>query len=339
MNCFVIQGTMQILAQPTPTVGVATDALHQELKSVLTVASQKDPVVTDMTILSYLGNSANDAVIFLTDVANKNNPNVGPIEAVTNESPSEGKSSVGFVFAVVIPLMLLLLGSIFLVKRRTRIMNGVNAFQSWEDYDPTTNVLKGTGDPPDSFHDGLYHYMHHGQQKYLSTRCALCLETKRNISSAMYTAALKCNTSTSTLGNILPKQYPTSKDEDDDFDEEYQITRAKSDMRLGQYHMGMDVHVCQSATCVRCANMERYEPSFVPTGIVRFQNQKQQDSHVEEDDDNSSLSSSQTPTSGNSTNDNQSFDTKSTFQNNVCIPTIPSKSDGQRRWYSGRGKQ
>jgi hypothetical protein len=340
LNCFVMKGTMQILAHPTSTVSLAIDAIQNELQNVVTIASQKDPTVTGVTVLSYLGNSADEAAIFLADLTNKNDNDFGPIVAVTNESPSEGKSPVGFVFAVGIPLCLALLGSIFLIKRRSRMINGVNAFQSWEDYDPTTNVLKGTGDPPDSYHDGLYHYMHHGRQKYLSTRCALCLETKRNISSAMYTAALKCPTSTSTFGNIIPKQYPNSKDEEYEDDEANQIAQARSDMRLGQYHMGIDVHVCQSATCIRCSNVVNHEPTFVPTGIVRYtRKDEEQDSNNEDDDDNSSLSSSQTPTSGNSTDDNQSFETKSTYQRNICtpVPQSPPKRGGQRRWYGSQG--
>jgi hypothetical protein len=291
-----------------------------------------------MIILSYLGNTAEDAVIFLANLSKKNDPPVGSIEQVTDESPSEKKSPVAFVFVVGVPLFLALILSMYVVRRRSSGKNGMNTIQSWEEYDPNANVVRGTGDPPDSFHDGLYHYMNHGQQQYLSTRCTLCLETRRNIGSGMYAEALKCNTEISTLGDVLPKQYRNKKldshDEEDDDDEAYQLARARSDMKLGQYHMGMDVHICQSATCARC--MANQAPMFVPTGIVRYSKNKgvQQNSINEYDDDNSSLSS-ETPTSRNSGEDNQSYETKSTFNRDVCtpIPVLSASTKKGRRWY------
>ena len=338
-----MKGSMQILAQPTSTATAATYALQKELQSATTTISNEIPMYSDMVVLSYLGNTAEDAVIFLASLSKKNNPAVGSIETVTNESPSEKKSPVAFVFVVGVPLLLALFLSMYVVRRRSLDKHGMNTIQSWEEYDPSTNILKGTGDPPDSYHDGLYHYMKHGQQQYLSTRCTLCLETRRNINSGMYTEALKCNTGISTLDKILPKQYRNKKstgnslDEEYDDDEAYQLARARSDMKLGQYHMGMDVHVCQSATCVRC--MANQAPMFVPTGIIRYAKNKglapPQNSINEYDDDNSSLSS-ETPTSRNSADDNQSYDTKSTFNRDVCTPMpFPRSSPKKgRRWNS-----
>ena len=333
---------MQILSQPASAATVATFALHKELKSAITIASKETSMNNEIHILSYLGNTAEDAAFFLTDLSKKNDPPVGSIEEVSNESPSQNKSPVAFVFAVGIPLFLALIISMFLIRRRSIGKHGMNAIQSWEEYDPTANILKGTGDPPDSFHDGVYHYMNRGRQQYLSTRCTLCLETRRNIGSQMYAEALKCNTSMSSIAKILPKQYRTEgvdRNEDEcDNDEAYRLARARSDMKLGQHHMGIDVHACQSATCVRC--MANLEPMFVPTGIVRYPTNKhlqaRQNSANEYDDDNSSLSSSQTPTSGNSAEDNQSYETKSTFNRDVCTPLpLPRSSPKKvRRWYS-----
>lgn len=331
---------MQILSQSISTAAVATYALQKELQSAITLASKETSMIEGITLLSYLGSTTEDAVAFLASLSRKNDPTVGSIVEVTSESPSENKSPALFVFAVGMPLVLVAILSMFLIKRRASRKNEVNAIQSWEEYDPTTNVLKGTGDPPDSFHDGLYHYMKHGQQQYLSTRCTLCLETRRNIYSGVYAEALKFSTSGSTFDNILPKQYRKKNfDNNDEEDEAYQLARARSNMKLGQYHMGMDVHVCQSATCARC--MANQAPMFVPTGIVRYAKSKgtqpQQNSSNDYVDDNSSLSSSESPTSRNSVDDNQSYETKSTFNRDVCtplpIPISPPKRKG-RRWYS-----
>jgi hypothetical protein len=339
LNCFVMKGTMQILSQSVSTATLATYALQNELQNAISIASKEASMIEGINLLSYLGNTAEDAVDFLASLVKKNDPTAGSIVEETSESPSENKSPVVFVFAVGMPLFLAVILSMFLIRRNSLRKNDLNALQSWEEYDPTANVLKGTGDPPDSFHDGLYHYMKHGQQQYLSTRCTLCLETRRNINSGMYAEALKFSTSASTLGNMLPKQYRRKGfDNDDEEDEAYQLARARSNMKLGQYHMGMDVHICQSATCARC--MANQAPMFVPTGIVRYDKSKgtqpQQNSTNEYVDDNSSLSSSEAPTSRNSADDNQSYETKSTFNRDVCtplpIPISPPKKG--RRWYS-----
>jgi hypothetical protein len=328
---------------------MAKYALHQELHSAITAISKGDPMYNDMIILSYLGNTVDDTVAFLTSLSKTNDPSVGSIEVVTNESPSEEKSPIAFVVAIGVPLLLAIILSMYVVRRSLQKKNGMNQFQSWEEYDPAANIVRGTGDPPDSFHDGLYHYMNHGQQRYLSTQCTLCLETRRNIGSRMYAEALKCSSGTSSLGNILPKMYRNKKVgsngevNDDDHDEAYQLARAKSDMKLGQYHMGMDVHVCQSATCTRC--MANQAPMFVPTGIIRYKNnqglqsrQFNSTTNEYEGDSSSSLSSSATPASRFSGEDNQSYETKSTMHRNICtpvpVPTLPPNTKYRRSRYS-----
>jgi hypothetical protein len=345
-NCFVMKGTMQILAQAASTTSLATSAMQKELQNAMTQISKQDSSLSDIMILSYLGNTAEDAAIFIGELANAGNTNVGSIETVTNGSPSERKSPVGLVFAIFLPLVVILLLSMLLIKRRSKVKNAFgNEVQSWEEYDPSNNMIRGTGDPPDSYHDGLYHYMNLGTQKYLSTRCTLCLETKRNISSGPYLAALKCNTSTSNLANIVSSQYrnddwnANDNDEMDGKDEAYQMARARSDMKLGQQHMGMDVHVCQSSTCVRC--MANQAPLFVPTGIIRYPKKKaiqeQPKSGTANYIDNSSLSSSvETPSSGNSVEDNHSFETKSTYERDACTryPEPRQSPKRGRRWYN-----
>jgi hypothetical protein len=92
-------------------------------------------------------------------------------------------------------------------------------------------VLVGTGDPPGSFHGGLYHYMADGT-RYLSTNCEGCLETRRN---SFYTD--------NNLGSIP---------EDREYEEDILITANSKD--LGGKAATMDVHRCGSATCKRCAH-------------------------------------------------------------------------------------
>ena len=93
-------------------------ALDKELQNAITTISKEDPKYNDMIVLSYLGNSAEDAVIFLASLSKKNDPTIGSIVQVTSES-KERKSPVAFVFVVGVPLFLAMILSMYVVRRHS----------------------------------------------------------------------------------------------------------------------------------------------------------------------------------------------------------------------------
>jgi hypothetical protein len=316
------------------TIIVAVSAIQTELKNVITsiataattdvdVAST-DPAIEDIQFLSYLGNNEQEASTFLSNM--DDSKGVGFDTIHDSESPQEkSTSAVGFAFAIGIPIVLAIIGSLFFAKRRRTsiILPNQNVLQSWEEYDPSNNIVKGTGDPPDSYHDGLYHYMFHGQ-KYLSTRCALCLETKRN--SQLNANALRGVGSAATEDNYIVSGTSQQRGQGDDNDEDntHRIVNVTSNLRLGQRHMGMDVHVCNSATCMRCFQASQQQPMFVPTGVVKHR----QDSQDNISSSSSSLSSASSELPQNNSIDNydiESHGTKSTYSEHVRSPAPPRR--------------
>lgn len=261
-DCRVIQGSFQMLGQPKSTIAIATTAIQMEVEQViihLTTTSNSNAALEGVQIFSYLGNTEDDASSFLFNLPVNAPPpkDIGDIES--DISPNDEDSTrTGLIFGLTIPLIGLLLAVIFWKKRPIvgSLLPPHDALQSWEEYDPSSNNVRGTGDPPNSYHDGLYHHLFDGQ-KYLSTRCLLCFETRRN-------------------ANLVMKSLPATESRTIDVEKGSQdtedsstcpIVNATSNMKLSQPHMGMDVHVCSSATCVRCFPKDEPEPMFVPTGI------------------------------------------------------------------------
>jgi hypothetical protein len=144
----------------------------------------------------------------------------------------------------------------------------------------------GTGDPPRSFHEGMYHYTRHGA-RYLSTNCIDCAETRR---SGFYTSANLETINeeghyeqsfedlslayTSTSDNSASshhkfvgagqKLYGVGNNNDNGEEENPSDHRKRnwvqpSPIALGRKHSSIDVHNCSSATCNIC----QYRPQNV----------------------------------------------------------------------------
>ena len=127
---------------------------------------------------------------------------------------------VGICASVLLVAILLLL-----VYRRNRNSNFLALADDGKGFKP----LPGTGDPPGSFHHGVYHYFRDGQS-YLSTNCYECHET-RMLSNRDYGCVEE---SASTDGYYDKLIRANSKD-------------------IGNGHSGMNVHRCASSTCHLCA--------------------------------------------------------------------------------------
>ena len=124
-----------------------------------------------------------------------------------------------------------------------------------------TRRIAGTGDPPSSFHEGLYHYMGDGT-RYLSTNCSDCLETRRN---SFYTD--------DNLGTIPEDQeyedaiFGQSYYQDEE-EEEDETQNSGNRSYLGHLVRGHavarpNVHVCNSALCDYCSGRNKQTTTFL----------------------------------------------------------------------------
>lgn len=105
--------------------------------------------IPDVTFLQYLGDSEEEAF------------------------PTESKAQIaggklGIILGLLIPFFVIVLIFAIVIASKLRKQRAIK---------PDKPLLIGTGDPPDSYHEGLYHYMSNGTTRYISTRCKQCQET------------------------------------------------------------------------------------------------------------------------------------------------------------------
>jgi hypothetical protein len=287
-GCVVVRGQMRIIAHPVDSLGYAVTGLRTGLKDALLgrgVGRQGE--ITDVAFLSYLGDNETEALAGFGS-GNTGGGNVGAAALQGSVTNSTNNRPLGLILGLSIPLVATLLAVALITKRMrsTTVVHdqdqpemGVVDFSgdspgslrggayakvrvpetTPEKDHPKNSVLVGTGDPPGSFHDGLYHYMRHGQ-RYLSTRCEKCLETKRNNINAM-------DTVDSNTPNTLTSEKMRSILEYETYEGGDILTRADSTLGLTQHHMGINVHKCHSALCKRC-NMNAPETTFVPVSAI-----------------------------------------------------------------------
>lgn len=206
----------------------------------------------DLSFLCYLGDTYED-VYFDSSYTDDPIVNFNVSNSTGNETGGGARGVFGDNTAGALVLLLgvglpvaaaLILFAVVVQKQRRSAMTAKDFGMMNSEY-----VLVGTGDPPGSFHEGLYHYMLHGT-RYLSTNCEGCLETRRN---SFYTD--------NNLGSIP---------EDREYEEDILITANSKD--LGGKTSTMDVHKCSSATCKRCLYGEQTKRVFfIPSMRVHQQ--------------------------------------------------------------------
>jgi hypothetical protein len=247
-NCTVVKGMMRIMAHKVDNV----DYLIASLRDYIEL-SMHDPTAytepdSNIVFLTYLGDSSDEALndggdgdvavwegdysdVDEGDDADDEDLFVfgGDINAGLERDETDEDDSVGLIAGVTIPLVIgLIVAALFMQKKR-----GTMTEVGYRDMMGSEFVLVGTGDPPASFHEGLYHYMRDGT-RYLSTRCEGCLETRKN---SFYTD--------NNLGTIM---------EDEEFED---VTG------LGAKSSTVNVHKCTSAVCNRCTTTPENQTCFV----------------------------------------------------------------------------
>lgn len=232
LNCTVRMGTVRIIAHESDDMTAMALALRKGLLDAMSLGTVYREYSRDITFLSYLGDIFDDP--WATGATDKG------IVAVLDDDDDDGGIIIPLALGVGVPaaLALLLLAYSKSRRRETATARGMAAMFGGAKDAPLVYV--GTGDPPGSFHEGLYHYMRDGT-RYLSTRCDECYETRKN---SFYTD--------DNLGTIM---------EDEPFED---VPVSADPRKLGRSHRGMDVHKCSSATCSRCAPVTR-TTTFLPS--------------------------------------------------------------------------
>ncbi len=184
----------------------------------------------------YLGTSQED-------VENANNV-AAVVGTVTGGEAPKKNDADGIVIGICTSLLLLAILLLLLVVRKRRRDESAERFLELEDDGKGFKPLPGTGDPPGSFHHGVHHYFRDGQ-KYLSTNCYDCHETRL--------------LSNRDVGGALSPTTVEHSAEDGYYDK--LVTANSKD--IGNGHSAMNVHKCTSSTCNICLADSKKEVTIV----------------------------------------------------------------------------
>jgi hypothetical protein len=215
--CWVVQGKLTIVARESDDLSKTTNAMLTAIEDAMAPSDEllgnDIPTVNQTT---FLGTSEDD-------VANWN----PPIAIIPPPANDDNKSALPAIIAVSSVSLLALL--LLLLWRQRRKVMSERAFSALND-NSNFYPLPGTGDPPGSFHHGMYHYFREGQA-YLSTNCPDCHDTRLNGINEYYNGLI-----------------PISEDEEMTYN---RLIMANS-KDLGLHHSGIDVHKCASSMCKLC---------------------------------------------------------------------------------------
>jgi hypothetical protein len=229
---------MRIVAHAMDDLSYAIAGLRDGLEiAMMQEGVGRKGEIPGLVFLMYLGDTA-DAV-FGPD--GTEGPGIGPGTIVDTtggtanaaRSADSGDDSLSIILGVGIPIVTAFVLAVFFTQKRRRAMTAA-AYNS-RMMNNSDFLLIGSGDPPNAFHEGLFHYLPSGQ-KYLSTQCEECLETRKNTFFSFSGASRD-------LASIP---------EDEEFHGDL-LVRADSRKGLGQRTLGMNVHKCHSSTCRRCS--------------------------------------------------------------------------------------
>lgn len=247
---------MRILAQPIDTINFAVSGLQVGLKNATSAgALGLNGEIKNVTFVSYLGNNESEA---LRGSAVVSGGGTGAI--LVGSAGGSGKQiPLAAGLGLGVPVVFALFAAAFIAKkRRAPLQDSRRLHDSTNKTSAVAGI--GNGDPPDSFHDGLYHYTSDGKI-YQSSHCELCLETKRN---SIY--SINGVVSSALSPKRIAMVVEDAEEAEDQFQDEM-LLRADSSLGITQHHMGINVHECNSATCALCKprGSEAGRTTFVST--------------------------------------------------------------------------
>ena len=227
----------------TSNVSLAVASIYDSTQKAMDYSEiffdlENDQNLANITNITWLGETEEDAI---NGGPNGNGVVVlgGPNEIIADPTEQDEDKRSLLAYALTVPLLLVLLALLLMKRKQVKrklITEGPFVWGNLFD-----NVLIGTGDHPDSFHEGMYHYSQYGV-RYLSTNCPQCIETKKN---GFFTA--------DNLDTISEHSVET----DGDFSahrKKFQVH--PNSLSLGCKHSAIDVHHCNSARCHIC----KYKP-------------------------------------------------------------------------------
>lgn len=252
-SCKILEGNVRVLAENGDSLEYLAASLRDTIEEALNedqVWKQWGDEFPDVVFSCYAGDTYDDVFNPIVPDGGDGDgggmgvfpTNVGSEEE--DDDDDDGGAGLAIVLGVGIPVATALIAASAIFARRERtVMTAEDHASTFMD---SNFVLVGTGDPPGSFHEGLYHYMRNGQ-RYLSTNCEGCVETRRN---SFFTDDV--------LGTIM---------EDSQYEESILINVDSKD--LGRNACTQDVHRCSSSTCIRCFPRDSSKTTFVHSGTLR----------------------------------------------------------------------
>jgi hypothetical protein len=209
----------------------------------LFMLAKRDKDFFHVTNIKWLGETEQEAITAGVVVVTGGEKSVSAIVAGIQSVEEEKSMSMAYAMSI---LLLVLLALILLfvghrTRRKARLQEKLLALESFDNEN-----LVGTGDPPGSFHEGMYHYTRNGA-RYLSTNCHDCIETRKN---GFLTSC----------GDELD-EIPFSEREQSNNRKINLVTPSSG--ALGMKHSSIDVHNCSSGACKICAHRP-LDVQFIP---------------------------------------------------------------------------
>ena len=235
-DCYVYKGEMTVLHDGSGSEEVIKDAVLASVEGSMTSGELADSI-DDVEKVTYLGDSLEDVTAALGPPFD-NTPVVGQIQGspVEKVNDDDENNKMGVIIGACLAAAFIALLALLVHKRRTQQIDESKelALDSFDDGELDEDALNQNYDSePGSFHLGQFHYTKDGR-RYLSAACELC-----RANSAF------------------------------DLERDGSFTRADS-KDLGSKHSANDVHVCTSATCIRCQNGTPGQVEFIKTGDATF---------------------------------------------------------------------
>eukprot|EP00526_Cylindrotheca_closterium_P013122 CAMPEP_0113602248 /NCGR_PEP_ID=MMETSP0017_2-20120614/654_1 /TAXON_ID=2856 /ORGANISM="Cylindrotheca closterium" /LENGTH=437 /DNA_ID=CAMNT_0000510581 /DNA_START=77 /DNA_END=1390 /DNA_ORIENTATION=+ /assembly_acc=CAM_ASM_000147 len=255
-ECVIVEGKMALMAHQTDSLDIIVASILDAVQE----AMDGDVLIPDEDCLSpicsvdkvrWLGTTIEEARAGGPVVAGADGDDTSVSQAAG--AGGDDDDNVAFVAYAAIPLALLLLMS-YLIKKKRRLLTA-------GDLDDEDYVRVGTGDPPKSFHEGMYHYTKSGA-RYLSTNCPDCEMTRR-----LGFANEDDDLPALAEGRMYDRSRGGSSDDSDLMSYDGSTFRKMhrvqpSSNRLSLKHSTIDVHQCTSATCPIC-KYKPQDPSFI----------------------------------------------------------------------------
>ena len=172
-ECVIVEGKMALMAHQTDSLNIIVASILDAIQEAMDgdVMIREDDCllpICSVEKIRWLGTTIEEAR--LGGPLGTGGTDDGVAVEQRAGADDDDDDNVAFVAYAAIPLALLLLMS-YLIKKKRRLLTAGELDD--EDY-----VRVGTGDPPKSFHEGMYHYTRSGA-RYLSTNCPDCEMTRR----------------------------------------------------------------------------------------------------------------------------------------------------------------